>query len=68
MGAYAKKRSEMISLVYDLSWLPGSSIHDYIPKEDFTLQYIMFDDIVMSVMQHVGGADISKIDLESHPN
>lgn len=65
MGAYIKKRSNKVRLITDLSHPPSSSVNDFIKKEDFSLEYIKFDDIVATVNCHGRHAFMAKLDLES---
>jgi hypothetical protein len=65
MGAFIRKRSSKIRIITDLSWPKDASINDYIPKDQFTLQYIKFDDIVCKVKECGYLSYMAKIDLEA---
>ena len=65
MGAFRKKRSSKLRIIHDLSWPPGGSINSFIPKDEFTLQYIKFDEIVAAVRSCGQSCVMAKVDLES---
>ena len=59
--AFPKKRSQKVSVITDLSWTPGGSVSQHIPRE----QYIKFNEIVSAVKSCGYGAVMAKLDLES---
>jgi hypothetical protein len=46
LGAFQKVRSSKIGIIHDLSWPSGQSINEHIPKENFAMEFIKFDEIV----------------------
>lgn len=65
LGAFTKKRSSKVRVIHDLSWPPERSVNDYISRDQFTLQYIKFDDIVSVVKNQGRNSFMAKLDLES---
>lgn len=63
MGAYLKKHSKKIRLIHDLSWPPGSSVNDYIPKTPFSVDYISVDNAVREVKRYGVNTLMCKVDL-----
>ncbi|KAK3754686.1 hypothetical protein QZH41_015386, partial [Actinostola sp. cb2023] len=62
MGAIPKKRSEPVRwrLINDLSWPPGHSINDNIPKELYTCRYDTLDTAIRLLKTHDAGALMSR--------
>ena len=75
MGVVPKKHSTEWRTIYHLSYPPGDSINDHIPKDPFSLSYVRVDDAI-HILQSLGkGAFMAKTDLKSafrlipiHPN
>ena len=65
MGAFPKKRSPGHRIIHDLSWPPGESVNDYIPHDEFTLQYVTVDYIVECLQKCGEKCVLGKIDLSS---
>lgn len=51
-------------IIMDLSFPQGSSINDYISKEDFTLHYATFDQGLTLVARHGKNALMAKLDIK----
>ena len=49
----------------DLSAPKGSSVNDYIPQEEFSVQYSKFDDAVHMIANLGPGALMAKLDIKS---
>ena len=75
VGVVPKKHSTDWRTIYHLSYPPGDSINDHIPKDPFSLSYVRVDDAI-HILQSLGkGAFMAKTDLKSafrlipiHPN
>ena len=75
VGVVPKKHSTEWRTIYHLSYPPGDSINDHIPKDPFSLSYVRVDDAI-HILQSLGkGAFMAKTDLKSafrlipiHPN
>ena len=63
IGCIPKKNGKW-RLILDLSAPTGSSVNDGISREEFSMQYIRFDDIIRMITKHGRGALIAKVDLE----
>ena len=64
MGAFQKKkRSDKYRIIHDLSWPPGHSVNDFIPAEDFHLQYISVDTVTDHIKRCGPGTLLAKLDL-----
>lgn len=65
MGAIPKKRSEPVRwrIIHDLSWPPGNSINDSIPKELYKCRYDTLDNAIKQLKTLGAGALMSKLDL-----
>ena len=60
-----KKHSTEWRTFYHLSYSPGDSVNDHIPKDNYSLQYVRVDDAI-SILKSLGpGAYMAKSDLKS---
>ena len=65
IGVVPKKHSTEWRTIYHLSYPPGDSVNDHIPKDPYSLQYVRVDD-VESILKYLGpGAYMAKTDLNS---
>ena len=65
IGVVPKKHSTEWRTIYHLSYPPGDSVNDHIPKEPYSLQYVRVDDAI-SILKSLGpGAYMAKTDLKS---
>ena len=75
VGVVPKKHSTEWHTIYHLSYPPGDSINDHIPKDPFSLSYVRVDDAI-HILQSLGKrAFMAKTDLKTafrlipiHPN
>ena len=51
-------------IIMDLSSPHGSSIHDFIPKDDYTLHYASFDEALTLVARYGQKALMAKLDIK----
>lgn len=65
MGAIKKRSTDKVRLIHDLSWPPQHSVNDYISQNEYTLQYLKFDEIVSFVKSQGLNCYIAKLDLAS---
>ena len=63
LGAFQKVRSNKIRIIHDLSWPPGQSINEHISKEDYTMEFIKFDDITHNLQVCNKPIFMSKLDV-----
>lgn len=65
MGAIPKKRSVPVRwrIIHDLSWPPGHSINDAIPKDLYSCHYDTLDSAISYLKSFGTGALMSKLDL-----
>ena len=52
-------------MIMDLSAPQGSFVNDYIPQEEFSVQYSRFDDVVDMIANLGPGALMAKLDIQS---
>ncbi len=64
LGAVAKKRTEKIRVIQDLSWPHGESVNDGIDADDYSLHYTSVD-IAVSLIQKFPDPWMFKLDLQS---
>ena len=65
MGAFPKKRSpSKYRVIHDLSWPPGQAVNDFIPIENYRLQYMTIDYIIHRIKNHRQGILLANLDLE----
>ena len=65
IGVVPKKHSTEWRTIYHLSYPPGDSVNDHIPKDPYSLQYVRVDDAI-SILKSLGpGAYMAKTDLKS---
>ena len=62
LGAFRKARSGKLRIIHDLSWPPGQSINDHISPEEFSMEFIKFDDITSGIQQCKKPVYVSKLD------
>ncbi|KAM3936673.1 uncharacterized protein RB166_018270 [Leptodactylus fuscus] len=75
LGLVPKKEAGKYRLIHHLSFPPGESVNDGIPKEESAVSYVSFDRAVSLVVKAGRGALLAKSDIESafrllpvHPN
>lgn len=59
------KKSGKWRVIMHLSAPAGASVNDYIPRDQFSLQYASVDDAIQLVLRHGPGALMAKVDLQS---
>lgn len=64
MGAIPKKLSDSVRIVHDLSFPPGVSINDSIPKDLCSVQYMALDDAIRRIVTSGTGTLMAKLDLK----
>ena len=65
IGVVPEKHSTEWRTIYHLSYPPGDSINDHIPKDPYSLQYVRVDDAI-SILKSLGpAAYMAKTDLKS---
>ena len=65
IGVVPKKHSTEWRTIYHLSYPPGDSVNDHIPKDPYSLQYVWVDNAI-SISKSLGpGAYMAKTDLKS---
>ena len=65
IGVVPKKHSTEWRTIYHLSYPPGDSVNDHIPKDPYSLQYLWVDNAI-SISKSLGpGAYMAKTDLKS---
>ena len=65
LGAFHRKRSDKVRTIHDLSWKPGSSINDYISKEDYKMKYLSLDEVISNIVARGRHTELAKLDLEA---
>ena len=67
MGAIPKKHSQPVKwrIINDLSWPPGQSVNDAIPKELYSCSYDSLDKAISYLKTFGPNALMSKLDLSS---
>ena len=65
IGVVPKKHSTEWRTIYHLSYLPGESVNDHIPKDPYSFQHVRVDDAI-SILKSLGpGEYMAKTDLKS---
>ena len=65
VGVVPKKHSSEWRTIYHLSYPEGGSINDYIPKDPYSLQYVLVDDPIRALQSLGQGSYMAKTDLKS---
>ena len=65
IGVVPKKHSTEWHTIYHLSYPPGDSVNDHIPKDPYSLQYVRVDDAIRILKSLGPGAYMAKTDLKS---
>lgn len=63
IGIVPKKNPGKFRTIMNLSFPPGSSVNDYISKEDFSLSYVTVDKAIDFILQLGRGCFLSKVDI-----
>ena len=65
IGVVPKKEAGKFCTILHLSYPPGESVNDYIPKDQYSLQYITIDKAILAIKRLGRGAWLSKLDVEA---
>ena len=65
IGVVPKKEPGKWRTILHLSYPEGDSVNDFIPKEDFSLSYVMVDTAIAIIKKLGPGSLPSKVDIES---
>jgi len=64
IGIVPKKVPGKFRTIMDLSYPEGSSVNDFINKEEFSLKYVTVDRAIEYILQLGRGCFLSKVDIE----
>ena len=65
IGVVPKKEPGKFRTILHLSYPPGDSINDFIPKDEYSLHYITVDKAISAIKRFGRGAWLSKLDIEA---
>ena len=65
IGVVPKKDQGKFRTILHLSYPPGQSINDFIPKDEYSLHYITLDNAIKAIKRFGKGAFLSKLDIQS---
>ena len=65
IGVVPKKEAGKFRTILHLSYPPGDSVNDYIPKDQYYLQHITIDKAILAIKRLGRGAWLSKLDVEA---
>ena len=63
LGAFQKRSSAKVRVVHDLSYPRGRSINDFIPPEEYSVEYLSLDEVVKAIRQSGRHTLMAKADL-----
>ena len=64
IGSVPKKNGKL-RIIHHLSAPEGTSVNDFISRDDFSLSYITIDDAVKAIMEYGVGALLTKLDIRN---
>ena len=65
IGVVPKKEAGKFRTILHLSYAPGDSVNNYIPKDQYSLQYITIDKVILAIKRLGREAWLSKLDVEA---
>ena len=65
IGVVPEKDQGKFRTILHLSYPPGQSIHDFIPKDEYSLHYITIDNAIKAIKRFGKGAFLSKLDIQN---
>ena len=65
IGVVPKKDQGKFRTILHLSYPPGQSINNFIPKDEYSLHYITINNTIKAIKRFGKGAFLSKLDIQS---
>ena len=65
IGVVPKKKPGKFHTILHLSYPPGDSVNDFIPKDEYSLHYITVDKAISAIKRFGRGDWLSKLDIEA---